>query len=176
VIKEVKYLRDLKIENIPIDAINIHTQNDQYRKYITSLDYTVDSYNNIIKAASRVEKPLIHEELVKIDVDILKGEKDLKWNSPNISEYIAVVYEKVSDLESRLLKSIANCQKIKSLMSTWKDVPLFKRQETNKITLLQLEDRQTRLDLRFKELRETGEKIQALVKVSLTTIFLCNTF
>ena len=158
-------MRDLKVENIPQEAIEIHMENDRYRKYITSLDYTVDSYNNIIKSASRFEKPLIQEELVIIDVDILKGEKDLKWNSPHISDYIGIVYEKVRDLETRLQNSISNCQKIKSLISTWKDMPLFKRYDSTKITLLQLEDKQTRLDTRFRELKEVGEKIHDLVKV-----------
>ena len=156
----------MRVEDIPIEAINIHVQNDQFRKYITSLDYTVDSYNNIIKSASRYEKPLINEELVKIDADIVKGEKNLKWNSPNISEYIALVFEKVNDLETRLLKSISNCEKIKSLINTWKDEPLFKRSEVAKVSLLQLDDRQTRLDARFREIKEIGEKIHILVKVN----------
>ncbi len=44
---------------------------------------------------------------------------------------------------------------------------LFKRTENAKTTLLQLDDRQTRLDNRYKEIKETGQKIHDLVKVSL---------
>ena len=157
----------MKIEKIPHEAIEIHTQNSQYRSYITSLDYTAYSYNNIIKSASPEEKPLISSDLIKIDIDIDKGEKQLKWNSPNISEYITSVYVKVSDLETRLQKSISNCQKIKSIMSTWKDAPLFKRtSELNKNTLLQLEDKQARLETRYKEIKDVGLKIHDLIKVT----------
>ena len=157
----------LKTENIPKEALDIHKQNDQYRSYITSLDYTVDSYNKILKTASPEERPLIQHEMNKIDTDLEKGEKNLKWNSPGISDYINDIRKKVSDLETRLQKSKLNVEKIQALMNTWKDTPLFKRTEIAKSTLLQLDDRQTRLDNRYKEIKETGQKIHDLVKVYL---------
>jgi len=157
----------LKAENIPKEAIEIHKKNDQYRNYITSLDYTVDSYNKILKTASPEERPLIQHEMNKIDTDLEKGEKNLKWNSPGISDYINDIRKKVSDLETRLQKSKLNVEKIQALMNTWKDTPLFKRTEIAKSTLLQLDDRQTRLDNRYKEIKETGQKIHDLVKVYL---------
>ena len=155
----------LKTESIPAEALAIYKQNDQYRNFITSLDYTVDSYNKIIKNASPEEKPLIQAEMEKIDQDLEKGEKQLKWNSQSIGEYISDIKKKVSDLESRLQKSKLNYEKIHHVMNTWKDAPLFKRPEAAKTTLLQLDDRQVRLDNRFKEIKETGQKIHDLVKV-----------
>lgn len=162
-LKEVKYLGILKTDSVPAEAINIYKQNDEYRKYITSLDYTVDSYNKIIKNASPEEKPLIQSELEKIDADLQKGETNLKWNSAAINDYINDIKSKVSDLETRLQKSKLNIEKIQLIMGTWKDTPLFKRYEA-KSTLLQLDDRQLRLDNRYKEIRETGQKIHDLVK------------
>ncbi len=156
----------LKYDNVPSEATTIHEKNDQYRHFITSLDYTVDSYNKIIKNASSEEKPLIKEEMEKIDTDLENGEKNLKWKTPNIDEYIKNIREKVSDLETRLQKSKSNLEKIKLLMSTWVGTPLFKRFES-KSTLLQLDDKQTRLDNRYKEIKETGIKIQDLVKVNI---------
>ena len=155
----------LKTENIPAEAVNIYKQNDQYRNFITSLNYTVDSYNKIIKNASAEEKPLIKAEMEKIDSELEKGEKNLKWNSPNIGEYIIDIRKQVSDLETRLQKSKLNYEKIQLYMNTWKDAPLFKRPEAAKTTLLQLEDRQTRLDNRYKEIKDIGQKIHDLVKV-----------
>jgi dynein heavy chain, axonemal len=166
VLKEVRYLGILKADNIPKEALDIHKQNDQYRSFITSLDYSVDSYNKIIKTASPEEKPLIQNELDKIDADLENGEKTLKWNSPGIGDYINDIRKKVSDLETRLQKSKLNIEKIQTLMNTWKDTSLFKRTENAKTTLLQLDDRQTRLDNRYKEIKETGQKIHDLVKVS----------
>ena len=61
-------------------------------------------------------------------------------------------------METRLQKSKLNIDKIQTLISTWKDAPLFKRYEA-KSTLLQLDDRQTRLDNRYKDIKETGQMI-----------------
>ena len=105
----------LKAENIPKEALDIHKQNEQFRSYITSLDYTVDSYNKILKTASAEEKPLIKNEMDKIDTDLEKGEKNLKWNSPGIGDYINEIRKKVSDLETRLQKSKLNTEKIQAL-------------------------------------------------------------
>jgi dynein heavy chain len=164
VLKEVKYMEIMRTDAVPTEAKAIHKQNDEYRKYITSLDYTVDSYNKIIKTISPEERPLIEGELKRIDTELEKGEKQLKWNSPGIGEYIAEIKNMVSDLETRLQKSKQNLEKITALMSTWNNTSLFRRFEA-KSTLLQLDDKQTRLDNRYKEIKETGQKIHDLVKV-----------
>lgn len=162
VLKEVKYLGMLKKYEIPAEATAIHENNDQYRKFITSLDYMVDSYNKILIEASKEEKPLIASELKKIDAELENGEKHLKWKSPEIDEYIVKMRKNVSDLETRLQKSKSNLEKIQTLMSARADTPLFRRFE-QKSTLLQLDDKQQRLDNRSKEIRETGQKIHDLV-------------
>ena len=83
----------------------------------------------------------------------------------DISHHSNDIKKKVSDLETRLQKSKLNVEKIQTLMNTWKDTPLFKRPENAKTTLLQLDDRQTRLDNRYKEIKDTSQKIHDLVKV-----------
>lgn len=167
VIREVKYMENLKEHNIPEEAKKIFVQNDQYANYITSLDYTVDSYNKIFKFATAEEMALISGELQKIDSDIEKAEKTLQWKTDGIKEYIVEIRTKVSDLETRLQKSKLNVEKIQTIMNTWKDTPLFKRFES-KSTLLQLDDKQLRLNNRYKEIEESGRKIHELVNVSFT--------
>jgi len=107
--------------------------------------------------------PLIENEMNSIDADLENGEKNLKWKSPNIDEYINNIRLKVSDLETRLQKSKLNLEKIKQLMNTWQGNPLFKRFEA-KSTLLQLDDKQLRLDNRYKEIKDIGNKITDLIK------------
>jgi len=169
VLKEVKYLGMLQNYKIPAEATAIHDKNDQYRKFITSLDYTVDSYNKILSQASKEEKPLIASELKKLDSELENGEKNLKWKSPNIEDYIVNIRSKVSDVEIRLQKSKSNLEKIQTLMSARADTPLFRRYE-QKSTLLQLDDKQQRLDNRSKEIRETGQKIHDLVKENMSLL------
>ena len=98
-----------------------------------------------------------------IDAELENGEKNLKWKSQNIDEYINNIRLKVSDLETRLQKSKLNLEKIKQLMNTWQGNPLFKRFEA-KSTLLQLDDKQLRLDNRYKEIKDIGNKITDLIK------------
>lgn len=165
VLREVKYLKFLGIENIPVEAMQIYNQNEEYRKFITSLDYTVDSYNNILKTGTSEEIPLIQDEINEIDEDLKNGVEVLKWKTPNIDEYIIGLRNKTSNLESRLQMSKHNIEKIETIMSTWKGTPLFKRYEA-KSTLLQLDDKQAKLDSRYKEIRDAGNKIHDLVKVN----------
>jgi len=168
VLNEVKQLDILKITDIPEEAIRIYSNNNQYRSFITSLDYTVDSYNKIILNASVVEKPLIQDDLNQIDNELEKAEKILKWKSPNIHEYISNNQNTVHSLEHRLQKSKFNLEKITQLMNTWQGNPLFKRYELpSKITLLQLDDKQLRLDNRYKEVVNVGIKIHDLIEVNL---------
>lgn len=166
VLREVKYLKLLNIENIPEKATEIDNQHDVYRKFITCLDYTVDSYNKILMNASEEEKPLIKEELNRIDIELEKGIKSLKWKSSGIDTYITETQNKVCTLETELQQSKFNCEKISILMATWKTTPIFKRFEA-KSTLLQLDDKQIRLDNRYKEIREAGNKIHDLVNVNM---------
>lgn len=168
VIREVKYLGLVKEQKVPDEAKSIFQQNDQYVSYITSLDYTVDSYNKIFKIATAEEMALISSELSAIDKDIEKAEKQLQWKTPGINEYIVDIRTKVSDLETRLQKTKLNVEKIQTIMSTWKDTPLFKRYEA-KSTLLQLDDKLVRLNNRYKEIEESGKKIHDLVNVSAIT-------
>jgi dynein heavy chain, axonemal len=82
----------------------------------------------------------------------------------------------VHDLENRLHKAKANVEQVQRLMSTWQDVPLYKRSE-GKSTLLFLDDKEQRLNNRYKELDETGKKIHGLLKENgeLLKVNDCNT-
>ncbi len=154
---------------MPTEASAIHAQNDQFRKFITSLDYTADSYNKILRSASAEEMPLIADELQKINGEIKAGEERLKWKSDGVDDYIINIRNKVSDLETRLGKSKANLEKIQTIMATWADLPLFKRHE-QKSTLLQLEDKETKMANRNKEIAEAGQKIHDLVKENMSLL------
>ncbi len=81
----------------------------------------------------------------------------------DIWDYIKATRSEVHDLENRLHKAKANVEQIQRLMSTWQDVPLYKRSE-GKSTLLFLDDKEQRLTNRYKELEETGKKIHSLLK------------
>ena len=69
------------------------------------------------------------------------------------------------DLESRVQKTKNNVEELQKLMSTWSKLPLFVRKEEKNDVLLNLTDRDDRLNKRFTEIKTLGEQIHGLVKV-----------
>ena len=58
-------------------------------------------------------------------------------------------------------------EEIKKLMSTWSKTPLFERKEEKHETLLNLDDRKERLEKRYANIKDIGNKIHDLLKVKL---------
>lgn len=72
----------------------------------------------------------------------------------------------VHDLEQRVQKAKDNVEAIAKLMQTWNKVPLFERKKEGKTDhMLNLDDRNERINKRYNEIKEVGTKIHALVKV-----------
>jgi dynein heavy chain len=78
----------------------------------------------------------------------------------------------VFDLEQRLQKSKNNILEIQSIMATWSKSPLYERasarganeKQTGGDNLLILSDLDERLNKRYREIREAGERIHSLVE------------
>jgi dynein heavy chain len=68
-------------------------------------------------------------------------------------------------LETSVQKAKDNVEEIVKLISTWSKTPLFARKEDKYDTLLNLDDRQDRLEKRYGCIEETGTKIHELIKV-----------
>ena len=85
-------------------------------------------------------------------------------------EYIQETRDMVSDLESRVQKAKDNVEQIQKVMATWSKTPLFERKEGKNESLLSLDDRETGINKRYKELEDAGTKIHGLLKVSLILI------
>ena len=114
-----------------------------------------------------VEFPLIEGQLEEIDVQLLKAEKDLNWNSDSLWEYVQETRDKVHHLETRVQKAKDNVEQIQKIMSTWSKTPLFERKEGKSEPMLNLEDRPDRLKKRYTDVGANGEKIHALLQVGL---------
>ena len=82
-----------------------------------------------------------------------------------IWEYIVDTGNMVKDLEARVQKAKDNVDEIVKLMSTWSKTPLFTRKEEKNDTLLNLTDREERLNKRYTEIKMIGDQIHGLLKV-----------
>lgn len=86
-----------------------------------------------------------------------------------IWDYIQSTRDQVIDLESRVQKAKNNVEEIVKLMSTWSKAPLFTRKEEKNDTLLNLTDREERLNRRYNEIKAIGDQIHGLLKVHFTS-------
>ena len=90
----------------------------------------------------------------------------------DIGDYILRTRSMVFDLEQRLQKSKNNIIDIQSIMSTWSKSPLYERasarattdKQTSGDSLLILTDMDERLNKRYREIREAGERIHNLLE------------
>lgn len=82
-----------------------------------------------------------------------------------IWEYIQDVREAVHDLEKRLQRTKDNVDKIQSIMKNWTH-PIFERKDGKKDSLLNLEDKQERLEKTYDQIRTSGTMLHFLLNVS----------
>lgn len=80
-------------------------------------------------------------------------------------EYIEKTRDQIIDLEKRVQQAKDNVEEVKTLMATWSKQPLFERKEDKYDTLLNLDDRKERLNKRYEEIKNIGEKIHGLLQV-----------
>ena len=93
-------------------------------------------------------------------------------NFAGVWDYIEKTREKVHDLEVRVQKAKDNVEEIQKIMTTWTKQPLFERKEDKYDTLLNLDDREDRINKRYAEIRTYGDKIHELLKVLVFSSFL----
>lgn len=163
-------------KDIPPAALEIYKENDTYLSYINNLNYTITSYNKIRETVAEVEYPLIEQQLVAIDRQLSDAENKLTWSTSGIGDYILRTRKMVFELEQSLQKSKNNIQEIQSIMATWSKSPLYERasarggaagsteKQTSGDTLLMLTDLEERLNKRYREVREAGERVHHLVE------------
>ncbi|KAL3857821.1 hypothetical protein ACJMK2_012454, partial [Sinanodonta woodiana] len=172
VLREVKYMEIRGREEIPKCADEIYKRHSILWKYISNLDLTVNLYNKVRNNVLDVEFPLIQGQVQDLDMQLQKAEESLNWNSDGIWKYIEETRDKVFDLERRVQKTKDNVEEVRKLMATWSKVPLFVRKEEKNDTMINLDDRENRLNIRYTEIRMIGEKIHGLLEENLT-LFKC---
>ena len=81
ILREVHYLKQMEVQNIPQVALDFAENSDIFRTYTLNLEKTIDWYNAIQENSSPVELKLIEMEIKIIDDLIEVGINNLVWNS-----------------------------------------------------------------------------------------------
>ncbi|MCJ8738378.1 hypothetical protein PDJAM_G00035190 [Pangasius djambal] len=167
VLREVKYLEARQDKDIPELAADIYSNKELLWQYIANLELMTGWYNKVMGTVLEVEFPLIQNQLKDIDIKLKDAEDTINWTCKGIWEYIQDVREAVHDLEKRLQRTKDNVEEIQSIMKNWTH-PIFERKDGKKDTLLNLEDKQERLEKAYGQIRTSGAKLHFLLKDNLT--------
>ncbi|XP_022915026.2 dynein beta chain, ciliary isoform X1 [Onthophagus taurus] len=167
ILREVHYLRNMGIEEIPEVALKMAERNETFRKYITSLNTTIEWYNKIRRTSKEVEFQLIETELEEIDKLVQRGEKNLCWNSEDLWDFMIKLHELVGGLQDHLQRSQENLVEIKNILIPFARQPLFERKESKKDAVLCVEEREQRTAKRYSEIIQATDKIMILLNQNM---------
>lgn len=124
-------------------------------------------YNKIKQTVLEVELPLIRAKLEAIDLQLTRAESDLTWQDPDCWNFIRTVKDLVYDLACRVGKAKENCEAIQSMMKGWSKQVMFCRKDNKKGSLIQLEDREERVNKKYSSMKTDGDSIHKMVQVSV---------
>jgi len=96
-LREVKYFLLLELQ-VPDTAKNIYEKSDTFREQIVSLEMIVDSHNYIMTCLHQMEEPLIKGRIENMDKVLSPGIEKYKWESHDISKFIAEAKLTVDEL------------------------------------------------------------------------------
>ena len=164
-LNEVKHFKkEFPKWDLPSNAKSIFKRFEELRLYNNSLDKIATLYNYLKTETNDKEYKLFEGEIVKIDKILLRAEKHMTWNSDDVTEYLEKVLDIVSELNERIRQTQANVTEIVKLVSKWKTVPLFVRNNNpQERPFLDLKKKDELKDARYKSLEEVAERVVFLV-------------
>lgn len=139
---------------------------------MSSLQLLVQWYNQLKQTVLEVELPLIRAELESIDLQLTRAESDLTWQDPNCWNFISSTKDLVHDLVRRTSRAKDNCEAIQSMMKRWSKQAMFCRKDYKKGLLIQLEDREDRVNKKYDAMKKDGDLVYKLVQVHVTVFIM----
>ncbi|KAF5274393.1 hypothetical protein FQA39_LY07273 [Lamprigera yunnana] len=162
-LREVRYMKLLEIENISPDALEFHERNEDLHKTIQHFGRIVEWYNYMKDKTLDVEYDLIRDEMDQLDVTLNEFIENLSWITDNF-ELVLSVYQRLKQLHQRVTQAQANIESVTNDILKWKMEPLYERKEGNKKTLLQTDDRNDRLRKRYELITHSSDELRKKVK------------
>lgn len=140
-------------------------------QYVNSLQLLVQWYNQLKQTVLEVELPLVRTELESIDLQLTRAESELTWQDLDCWSFINTTKDLVHNLACRVTRAKENCETIQSMMKGWSKQALFCRKDNKKGSLIQLEDREDRVNKKYGSMKKDGDLIYKLVQVHCCCIF-----
>uniref|UniRef100_A0A671UPK5 Dynein axonemal heavy chain 11 n=1 Tax=Sparus aurata TaxID=8175 RepID=A0A671UPK5_SPAAU len=167
VLKDVKYIQTLSQIEIPAAALTVFEKRLMFTKYLSILQLLAQWYNGLKQTVLEVELPLIRGELESIDVQLTRVESDLTWQDPDCWSFISTTKDLVHDLVCRVSRAKENCEAIQTMMKGWSKQAMFCRKDNKKGSLIQLEDREDRVNKKYSLMKKDGDSIHKLIQENI---------
>lgn len=104
------------------------------------------------------------EYVEEIDSLIMQGEKELTWNSENLSEYIDKLHNLVDKLQFRVKKAQRNIRIIREMVSQWAKQLFMERKDGKKDALLNIEEKADCCAKKYSQITQDGVEITRLLE------------
>ncbi|XP_072155544.1 dynein beta chain, ciliary isoform X1 [Bemisia tabaci] len=164
ILREVHYLQLADFKDIPESGYELYAKIEVFRGYRIKLNCTVDWYNDVRKHSRLVEYELVKEYVEEIDSLIMQGEKELTWNSENLSEYIDKLHNLVDKLQFRVKKAQRNIRIIREMVSQWAKQLFMERKDGKKDALLNIEEKADCCAKKYSQITQDGVEITRLLE------------
>ncbi|KAK8861127.1 hypothetical protein M9Y10_012822 [Tritrichomonas musculus] len=167
-LQEVKFLSRNLSENIPPVAMEIYQRNQIYNDYIHSLQVLIDRYNHPLSTIVEVEKPMFKKHIDQVDSILERGISELTWESDDTKVFLEQSVTEVTKFSELHNKATSNISTIKSKIESWRDPPLFSRQDAKKS--LDPSEVNNTLNARVALITQQAQEIAELVQSSVSAL------
>uniref|UniRef100_A0A3B3Y5N1 AAA+ ATPase domain-containing protein n=1 Tax=Poecilia mexicana TaxID=48701 RepID=A0A3B3Y5N1_9TELE len=156
VLKEVKYLSILKVQNIP--KAHPHIKMD----IVATLTLVTQWYNKLKSTVLAVELGLVKDEMNRVGRQLEPALKELTWAQDDLWDFIQSTQQAVKSISTRVQNSKANVEAIQALMVKFSSRAFITRKGRDS-SLLNISDIEDSVSKQQALISSTGEQIHKLL-------------
>ena len=156
-LKEIQYFKSLNM-SIPPEAERLVLWESSFRSHKAHLEFIVTMYNGIHVTLLSVERPLLKDRMLPIEVMIEKATTLVTWepgtegvdtsrHDRSLKEFLSATLVQISDFATKLQKLKNNLKKMENAISKWTRQPLIYHSSTEtqsmdiKLKILSIDER-----------------------------------
>lgn len=187
VLREVRYLKILNLEEIAPEAEEIFVRFEELFKSTQLLNRIIEWFNHLKTQTLPEEYRLIEEEMQGIDNMIEELVSNLTWESdsktihfisiqisfPYISDTntIEEIYDKMKLLYDRVLRAQQYVRTMVANIESWSRDPLYERKDGKKEMILGIDDRTECVNKRYELVAASAEEIKTVLYMNYNLFF-----
>ncbi|CAG9859865.1 unnamed protein product [Phyllotreta striolata] len=170
ILREVRYMKQIKITGIPEEALAIFDKieiiNDALFKFFRIIEW----YNFLRTSTTPTELDLITKELVEVDL-LLNFVINVNTWYTHDADLVNNIYEAIKSLIDRVKLAQENVKRLMSNVKEWSEFPLFERKDGKKEMLLSLDDLHERVNRRYNKIEASSRMLDEVIQENYILFF-----